>query len=148
MVRPVGTFVRTDSSLLTPDEWSSASIDLSKATKLKDVEFRSSSWSVESIVVALQTITPEHRYLQQILVLATRHSAMTGASVRQAIGEEDLAQLLDLDRLLVQFWESHSVRLKVVCVTLEQGRDHIDHLLPEVSGRGIVDFVRYSDESR
>jgi hypothetical protein len=73
---------------------------------------------------------------------------MTGASVRQAIGEEDLAQLLDLDRLLVQFWESHSVRLKVVCVTLEQGRDHIDHLLPEVSGRGIVDFVRYSDESR
>jgi hypothetical protein len=45
-----------------------ASIDLSKATKLKDVVFQPRSREVEWVTMALQTITSKHRDLRQISI--------------------------------------------------------------------------------
>jgi hypothetical protein len=60
--------VCTDNLLLFLDGSEPASIDLSKATKLKDVVFQPKSWSVEWITTALRTITPKHRDLRQISI--------------------------------------------------------------------------------
>ena len=67
-----------------------------------------------------------------------------GANVRQAIGEANFEQWLNLDRLLVQFWESRSIRPKVVCAKLREGRDWAGCLLPEITGRGIIDLFEDS----
>jgi hypothetical protein len=103
--------------------------------------FGLNTWRVEWITTALQTITPKHRDLRQITIEMSYHFALPTppANLKQAI-EENRGQWLDLDRLLVQFWESRSVRLKVYTM----GRGVIDHvrlLLPEVTGRGITDLV-------
>ncbi|KAF9644801.1 hypothetical protein BDM02DRAFT_3190251 [Thelephora ganbajun] len=121
---------------------SSASVDLSKATKLRDVIFRPASLSIAWITTALQNVSPEHRnlqisiYLRYDLVLAT-----TEPDAMQIVG----GQWSDLDHLLVQFWELRSIRTKLVCSAPEeepQGMgEHIGRLLPEVTGRGIVDLV-------
>ena len=50
---------------------------------------------------------------------------------------------MDLDRLLVQFWDSRSIRPKVV--TEKKGkRDWAGYLLPEITKRGIIDLVEES----
>ena len=54
----------------------------------------------------------------------------------------------DLDRLLVQFWALHPIRLQVTYGIKEGGidlRDHIPTLLPELTRRGLVDLVAASD---
>ena len=47
------------------------SVDLPKATKLRDVAFWAGSLTIVWIIVALQTITPEHHDLQQITIHTT-----------------------------------------------------------------------------
>jgi hypothetical protein len=59
-----------------------------------------------------------------------------------AIGDTVLGQWLDLDRLLVQFWESRSIRPRVVC-SMEQNRsDCVGCLLPEITKRGLIDPIQ------
>lgn len=53
---------------------------------------------------------------------------------------------LDLDCLLVQFWESHPIQVKVVCpLPLNSDGwsvlDWVMFLLPELMKRGIIDLV-------
>jgi hypothetical protein len=124
-----------------------ASIDLSNATKLKDVDIRLNSWSVEWIVMALRTITPKHRDLRQITIRIPYCFALldVGINVRQNIGAAYFEQWLDLDRLLVQFWESHSIQPTVICgmrIGGEGTGDCIGCLLPEAMRRGIFDLVK------
>ncbi|KAF9645263.1 hypothetical protein BDM02DRAFT_604385 [Thelephora ganbajun] len=119
-----------------------ASIDLSKATKLRDVIFRPGSLNIAWITTALQNVSPEHRnpqisiYLRYDLVLAAIEP-----DAMQTVG----GQWLDLDHLLVQFWESRSIQAKLVCSAPEEEPqgigEHIGRLLPEVTGRGIIDLV-------
>ena len=56
-------------------------------------------------------------------------------------------QWLDLDRLLVQFWVSRSIRPKIVYPgnATEIMKDWIVCLLPEITKRGIVDLVKGPD---
>ena len=60
---------------------------------------------------------------------------------------ENVVHWLDLDHLLVQFWESRSIRPKVVCPIPKEGKqsacmgDSIGCLLPEIVGRGIINLV-------
>jgi len=124
-----------------------ASLDLSKATKLGDVTFRSGSGRVEWITTALETITPKHRDFRHIKIFVP--SDLTGFDVgddiRQYIGETVSKEWLDLDRLLVQFWESRSIRPKVGC-GLRGEKDQntvycIGCLLPEITERGIIDLI-------
>jgi hypothetical protein len=122
----------------------SASVDLSKATKLKDVLFQLNSWSVRWVITALQTISPKHRDLQQITIWLSHYLTGTlgvGTNIRRAIGEVNFRQLLDLDRLLVQLWESYSIRPKAVVSTIEAVC--VEYLLPEMTKRGIVDFAEF-----
>lgn len=95
------------------------SIDLSKATKLKDAVFFLTSPNVEWITVALQTITPEHRHLRQISIRVLYNLALTevGADIRQVIptiGEPFLDQWLCLDRLR-----------PILGVALDSSKDHV-----------------------
>ena len=71
----------------------------------------------------------------------------TDTNVRETVGEVGRGQWLDLDRLLVQFWESRSIRPTVIYTTPEGGeqymcvKDWVRCLLPGVTGREVVDFV-------
>ena len=116
-------------------------MDLSKATKLKDVIFRPGLRRVEWVVKALQTITPKHRDLRRVVIDIPRNYTLAslGANGEQAIGESVYEQWPDLDRLLVQLWESHSIRPKVVCTAGHDVEDFIGSLLPEIMRRGVVD---------
>ena len=97
--------------------------------------------------MALQTITPEHRDLPQISIYVPHYLACfsVDADVEQAIGGVNFGQWLDLDRLLVRLWESHSIRSKVIREVLKgekRGmRDCIETLLPEAMKRGMIDLV-------
>lgn len=79
------------------------------------------------------------------------HSHLTsfdvGTNIRQTVGEATARQWLDLDHLLVELWESHSIRPKIGCVKLGEERQNVEYcvgcLLPEVTERGIIDVVEY-----
>ena len=123
-----------------------APIDLSKATKLKDVVFRPNSRSVEWVVGTFRTITPKHQDLRQITIHMPYYTVRTGRSggIRHAIRKTNSGEWWDVDSLLVQFWESRSIRPKVICTTKQGMEDSIGRLLPEITGRGIIDLVEYS----
>jgi len=116
-------------------------------TKLRDAVFRPQSPAVTWAIAALQTITIEQRDLQHISIYAPSRFTHIDpkANVRETIGGEISEQWLDLDRLLAQFWESRSIRPKVVCTTQERGNKNtrccIGCLLPEVTKRGIIDLI-------
>jgi len=131
-----------------PVELESASFDLSKATKLRDTVFRLGSLRVEWINVALKTITPDHRDLRQISIYLPSFltSFRVGVDIRRSIGQATSRGWSDLDHLLVQFWESCSVRPRIGCE--KEGEQYrrsteycIGSLLPEITKRGIVDPV-------
>ena len=118
----------------------SASLNLSKATKLGDVVFRLGWLSVEWVTTILQTITPMHRGLRHISIYMPPYlpeSIHPSVPVRRIVGEEIYRQWSGLDRLLIQLWESHSIRTKVGRDT----RDYIGRLLPAVEGGGVIDLV-------
>ena len=121
------------------------SVDLSKAIKLKDVVFQPGLERVEWVIKALQTITPEHRDLLQLTIDIPLNLTVAGfvANGEEAVGEQAHGQWLDLDRLLVQFWESRSIRPKVVYTMGFGMRDFVESLLPEITKRGVanVDLV-------
>ena len=122
-------------------------IDLSKATRLKDTVFRTGSHLVSWITVALRTITLEHRDFQQISIYVPYYSMLVNvcANVRMFLGEDLFRRWLDLDRLLVQIWESRSIRARVMCdPRVRERRDmreYFEMLMPEVMRRAIVDLV-------
>ena len=112
--------------------------------------FRLDRWSVQFVITALQTISSEHRDLRQIAIHIPYDSPITGADVniRQAIGETDYGQWLNLDRLLVRLWETYSIRPEVAVPTervegTEGMRDCVGHLLPEITNRGIIHLGEY-----
>ena len=124
------------------------SIDLSEATKLKDVVFKPISRSVKWITKTLKT-TLKLQDLREISIYLPYYVTATdvGADVRQGFEEEDWEEWLDLDRLLVQLWESNSIRPKVTRPTQMEGarntRDGVGYqcLLPEITKRGIIDLT-------
>ena len=153
ILRPtVGLFeicAHTDGLSPFVGEQSLGPIDLSKATRLKHVKFwwgRDPRWAVK----ALRTVTHDNRNLQ--LSLET-----TWKSYGHRVGSDDLGVLLDdiggacyqgwleLDSVLAQLWESHSIRPEVtynVPTWMGKGTGRrMQILLPEVTARGIVDLV-------
>lgn len=122
MVIPFSICIRADLTSFL-GEVRSTWIDLTRATKLKDAVFRPRSPNVEWITMALQTITQQHRDLRQVSIHIYHKSdlATAGANIKQTIGEQIYGQWSDLDHLLNQYWESRSVRLKVVCIIPGRG---------------------------
>ena len=121
-----------------------ASIDVSNATKLKDVAFQPLSRNVKWIPAILRTAL-KLRDLQEISIFLPHciTAANICTDVGRVIGEENRKEWLDLDRLLVQFWESSSIRPKVVCPRQMDTRGYIGYqcLLPEITKRGIIDLT-------
>jgi hypothetical protein len=64
-----------------------------------------------------------------------------GPDLRGTAGERIHGQWLDLDRLLVYFWELRSIRPKVVDTSKEDWGTgvHFECLLPEITKRGLID---------
>ena len=99
--------------------------------------------------MALQTITSKHRDLRQISIHVPHD--LTHPNVDMVAGrfitEEICREWSCLDRLLVQFWESRSIRPRIVYPTpMEEKqrvcmRDSIGCLMQEITGREIIDLV-------
>jgi hypothetical protein len=110
-VRPVGAFVPTNDLFLLLSGSRSVPINLSKATRLKDVTFRLDSWRAKWIPIALQTsITFEHRDPRQITIFMSYHLATTpvGRNTVRAFGESVGGQRVGLNRILLQLREWRS----------------------------------------
>jgi hypothetical protein len=137
MVRPFNISARIDNLPRFPDQSSPPSIDLSKATKLKDVVFQPGERSVEWVTMALQTITPEHRDLREVSIHLPYYLTLGGlfVNIKQFVGEAGYKKWLDLDRLLVQLWESHSIRPTVMSAA-EHKKESVGVLFPEITERG------------
>ena len=115
------------------------SLDLSKATKLKDVVFDNIRSEIQWVTTTIKTI--KSKDLQQIGIISYAYIPMS-SPVRREI----LQKWQDLDHLLVQLWTSHSVRPKI----MYQGKHGADdargvtqRLLPELTRRGIIDVAMY-----
>ena len=146
MVRPFATCVCTDDLLLFLVESWPTPVDFSKATRLKDVTFRVEFPGIEWVTAALQTVTSKHRDLRRILISLTYYSVdvLHGVNVERIVGKQIPGQWPELDRLLAQLWESHSIRPKILCYGLPSGgfiSDVVGRLLPEATEEGIIDLV-------
>ena len=129
---------------LCTDSDTQVPIDLSKATRLRSVGFGHGSLSFycEWVTTALKTITSEHRDFQKISIrvpypIFPYREAIIGDS---AAGPR--AGWSDLDHLLIQFWESGSVSLKVI-YPRNYGETSVDMgwaacVLPEASKRAKI----------
>lgn len=119
------------------------SLDLSKAKKLKNIEFLCKEPDVTWITAALRTM--EFNNLQSISLVLFPHSDL-GASVSALFHQGWVA----LDQLLVQLWTLHSVRLKFMCEWMNRGwnpKGDAERLFSESMGRQIIDLVEYSPYS-
>ena len=106
-------------------------IDLSKVTKLKDLEFELFIPNVRWLIATLETARCKN--LRRITI----RSYFTFNSV----GEARRQEWQELDRLLVQLWTSHSISPQF---TFRRARGRFDlgdivpGLLPELMSRGFV----------
>jgi len=115
------------------------SFDLSRATKLKYLVFQCNQPNVQWVTMALQTANSKD--VQQI-TLRPDHYAF-----RHSIHETVYQEREDLDRLLVQFRTSRSIRPKIVYemeVDEEDLTRYALNLLPELTVRGLVDTFVFS----
>lgn len=109
--------------------------DLSKASKLKDLTFLVKRSNIHWVTAALQTV--ESKNLQQITIRL--HIATLGNSTEETGHRE----WQDLDRLLIQFWTSHSIRPRLVDAPNSGGwdaRDRVQCLLPELARRNLLEL--------
>ena len=125
---------------VSADLESETSIDLSKATRLTSVVFRIGALtsSVGWIDTALRTIAPGHRHLREISIHVSHSSE--GLDIREAIGEAAFGRWLDLDRVFVQLWESHSIYPQMRWKQYD-AESCLGRLLPEAAKRRIVVLV-------
>ena len=150
-------YVRFISSLIpmaySADEESPGSIDLSKATVLKNVVLKWKS-SPRWVAMTLRTITQNHGNLQRISLeihwgfYARR--ADNPANLRDKIGETLYQGWLELDAVLARLWQSRLIRSELVYVvhSLEDGKKAgrlVESLLPEATTRGIIDLIERRD---
>ena len=110
--------------------------------------FKLDSQLVSWVTTALRTVTLEHRDLRRVLIYTPYYSTLVdvGTDVGAFIGGAVCQQWLDLDHLLVQLWESHSIRPRVISETpigaRPDMRECFQLLTPEVTRRGIIDLVK------
>ena len=118
-----------------------------KATRLKEVVFSCYSLRVGWVTSTLETITPKHRNLQWISVRIPRILASVASAAEQGV------RWSDLDLLLVQFYYSRSIRVRIsypqsqtqvrlVGAPTSTGKDWVAYFFPELTRRGIIDVVK------
>ena len=127
-------------------------VNLGKTSKLKAVALR--CWSRPGwILETLQTVTRDHKELKWITIQAVSGRGLNEGceGVKDAIGEISYREWLELDQVLAQLCESHSVQLRVaynlhVDMDGSKERDRMEVLMPEVMARGLVDWSDGEDE--
>ena len=112
------------------------SINLSKAEKLKDVEFRPGGPNAEWMSAVLRTAKSEN--LQQITIHFYTHAVHT--VLRYPADAMTRLEWRDLDHLLVQLWTTRSIR-PVFTYEERGGEAQVPELLPELASRGVFDVV-------
>ena len=145
MVRPFGTHVLAYRSHMFLDEYPQGFINLSKATKLKGVQF-SCQLDPQWITTTLRTITRNHKDLRHVLldVLRVPHiSFIDPGGFNHAFGDTIYAEWLELDRLFVQLSLSHPIFLTVLYPTPLRGSAGacVEGLLPEATTRGVAHMI-------
>jgi len=108
------------------------------------VIFQQLSLEVGWITLALRTITPNQRDLRRISIEVP--TSLPHPRTKKRIGQEIYGQWLELDHILVQLWESHSIRLRFTRKTWGQKfqntmEDCLGYLLPEATKIGMIDVV-------
>lgn len=144
-----GTLEYFDLACGIDDEDVLAPIDLSKAARLKDIVFRCGigSGNCGWIITALETIMSTHREHPQILIhIPYAPDYVRDRGLIQQVEEAGSGmRWSDLDRLLVQLWESCSIRSMIVCprskIKTRGVEDWARYLLPEIASRGRVELV-------
>jgi len=114
-------------------------IDLSQAAKLRDVVFRCGGLRAQWISETLHTVEPKN--LQRLSLELPRRSA-----IEDTTWETVHQEWLDLDSLFVQSSVSHALRLKVIHAPGKgelDVRDRMAVFLPELTRRGIADWVQW-----
>ena len=140
-----------------PEFWSAgestpSAIDLSTATKLKNIEFRCETFEIGWVVRTLETLGSKQRGLRQISIRVPSDLVYVAAEdcavVEQRIEKANPGtRWSDLDRVLVRLWESHVTHVTVVYPQpgrrrgAREMKDWAVYLLPEVTKRGIIDLV-------
>ena len=104
-------------------------LDLSHAAKLKSVELRLESLSVQWIIATLQTAKTE--YFRRVTIFIGVCFDM--------VEDLDRREWQDLDHLLVRLWTSHSIVPKLRYVVTKETRSLVPTLLPELVNRGLID---------
>ena len=70
-----------------------------------------------------------------------------GVGVGQAVGEPVYNQWLELDRLLIQLWDSRSIRPKISYFAMKEERRQmaksVGYLLPRAAKERILDLVEW-----
>jgi len=110
--------------------------------KLQEVVLRPASLSIKWITTAFQITLPKHQGIQKIsLHLHPQLSLIDDDTIKES---ESYGEWMDLDRLLVQFWESRSTPPKVTFTTPggeEQDTRHfVECMLPELTRREMIDL--------
>ena len=125
------------------DEHEPVPIDLSGATELRGAHFLISSLGVGWITRALQTITHNYRDFRHISFDISDINSLTHVDIRRDTRVPAFSQWSELDRLLVQFWDTRSIRLEINYYALGEKWEKMDGLakglLPEMAKRGLID---------
>ena len=99
---------------------------------------------------ALETITPTHQDFHQISIHFPEHDPLVDdpANIGETFGDPLHRQWVDLDWLLVKFWELRGIRPKVLYETSENQKEAIYEYIgcwfPEVTERRIIELVDLS----
>ena len=100
--------------------------------RLQEVAFHLEELHDVWTTLALKTLTSKHRNLQRVSI----YIPMTFTRML----EETCRQWMDLDRVLVQLWESNAIRIQVVYfgrMREEGARERVERLLPKMTERRI-----------
>ena len=116
------------------------SLDLSKVTRLKDVEFQPRGQNVKWISAALRTIRSEN--LQQITIRF--YTLLMSNVLRESASESTRLEWKDLDHLLVELWITRSIRPVFTYERMGAVASPdvlVPKLLPELVNSGVINFV-------
>jgi hypothetical protein len=116
-----------------------AYIDFSRATRLKAVAFQLEDLSDVSAVMALKTLTSDHRDLQEITICLPEDDSVYD---RQKTGEVH-RQWVDLDFFLARLWKLNAFLPWLIYMTgeEEEASELAVWLLPEMTKRRVVKLV-------
>ena len=130
------------------DKLAWASIDLSNSTRLKDLVFLC-TFDPYWIATTLQTITHNHGNLQRVSVIVPEvlyRSSLNRpdpADIIHAVGETIYQEWLEVDDLLAQLCETHSIHPEVLynvppSMDGTRARRLMESLFPELTARGLA----------